>query len=298
MPETDLVALVLELEAQVATFIDDHMGRALQQVGLSILGQHDPELAQRIHDTDDLKPFSVSGLMRGERLFFGKVEVGTRTWIRLTGLSSETALALLSYARQLHLKIQAEQAPLIEIDRMPWRIVDAHLSDSHAWAGVSSYQTLIERQRQARPPESIRLRFITPTTFRSNAVNLPLPLPHLVFGGLLTRWTQFTPHRLRDLPQNQLDAYIAHHLVLSQYQLQTILVRGKQGGREIGFVGEVTYDLLRVSDHLHKHDPELEALIQAQSVWFARTIGLLADLARWSGVGRKTTTGLGMASEL
>jgi len=91
--------------------------------------------------------------------------------------------------------------------------------------------------------------------------------------------------------------FIDHHLVIRQYQLQTHMVRGKQGGQEVGFVGEVTYELLRVSDYLAKHEPELERLMQGQWAWFARTVGLLADLARWSGVGRKTPSGLGLARE-
>ncbi len=73
-----------------------------------------------------------------------------------------------------------------------------------------------------------------------------------------------------------------------------MLIRGKQGGKEVGFVGSVGYELARTSAHLRDHDPELEALLQQEAVWFARTLGLLAEFAFYSGVGRKTTTGMGL----
>jgi CRISPR/Cas system endoribonuclease Cas6 (RAMP superfamily) len=65
----------------------------------------------------------------------------------------------------------------------------------------------------------------------------------------------------------------------------------------MGFTGQVTYELLPESDHLQKHNPDLEAVIQANYRWFALTLALLADFAFYSSIGRKTTTGMGMARE-
>lgn len=139
-----------------------------------------------------------------------------------------------------------------------------------------------------------KIHLFIPPTFRSQMVNMPLPTPSLVFGSLLARWMNFTAHRLRDLPQDQVTVFIQHHILISQHNIHTQLVRGKQGGKEIGFVDEVVYELAYKSDYLGKHEPELEAMLRDEHIWFARAIDLLADFAVYSSIGRKTTTGMGV----
>lgn len=154
---------------------------------------------------------------------------------------------------------------------------------------------MIDRQANSTPAKSIRLEFLSPTTFRSQSVNMPIPTPSLVFGSLLARWMSFTAHRLRDLPQDQVMGFIQHHILMSQHNIRTQLVRGKQGGKEIGFVGHVVYELARKSDYLHKQNPQVESILRNEYIWFARTLDLLADFSVYSGIGRKTTTGMGVA---
>jgi CRISPR-associated endoribonuclease Cas6 len=289
----DLVSLVLELAALMPTYIDNHMGRAVQQFGLDLLAQVDADLAQRIHDLDDLKPFTVSGLMDHQGITYGSIQAGDRRWIRLTGLSAQVSAVLLHYHQISSERLKSAERVTIELDRLPWKLERVHVAD-HLWAGTNSYQSLIDWHTRAQPADELRLTFFTPTTFRSQTVNFPIPSPTLVMGSLLSRWIAFTSHQLRDLPQEPLDAFIAHHLLIQQYQLQTDLVRGKQGSKEIGFYGQVTYAITRKSDYLAKNQPEMEALLQREHRWLARTVALLAEFAFYSGVGRKTTTGMGM----
>jgi CRISPR/Cas system endoribonuclease Cas6 (RAMP superfamily) len=132
--------------------------------------------------------------------------------------------ALSAYYDSIQNQLHRDERVTLQMDHIDWLITAIH-KESHAWAGRSSYQTLI--QRQLIPPTRLTFHFVTPTTFRSQTVNMPLPLPALVFGSLLSRWSLFTPHRLRDLPQDQLDMFIAHHVVIAHHKLQTALVRGK-----------------------------------------------------------------------
>ena len=202
---------------------------------------------------------------------------------------------LLTYTGQTCYLLENGTALQIELDRLPWQITALHVDDrEHLWAGKTTYQALIERHTPAKPASKLDMTFASAITFRSQRVNMPLPLPSLVFGSLLSRWTAFTAHRLRDLLPEQLDTYIDHHVLLSRHEIRTTLIRGKQGGKEVGFVGSAGYELARRSDHRLHHDPELENLLQQEGVWFARTLGLLAELAFYSGVGRKTTTGMGI----
>lgn len=294
MEEIDLAALVVEVKALDARTITNHLGRALLHVGLLAIGHSNPDLATRLHALEDQKPFTVSGLMGAKGILYGKVMPGDRAWFRITGLSQEVAAALLAYHATIQAQLQANTPEIVDLDRMAWEITAVHIEGTD-WANCSSYQALI--QRQLIPPTHLTFNFVTPTTFRSQSVNMPLPLPALVFGSLLTRWTMFTPHRLRDLPQDQLDVFIAHHVVICQHALQTALIRGKQSSKEIGFTGQVTFELLPESEHLQKHNPDLEAHIQREYRWFALTLALQSDFAFYSSIGRKTTTGMGMARD-
>ena len=294
MYPTDLIAWVLACRPLAPMRIQNHMGRAVQQFGLTHIGQFNPDLAQSLHDDDDKKPFTVSGLMDKSGVLLGDVNVGTSAWIRLTGLSSDIAQVLMQSHKQMSQHLAGDTPVLIELDRTAWLVTGTHI-DGHTWAGNGSYQGLIERQANSTPAKKTHLSFLSPTTFRSQTVNVPLPTPSLVFGSLLSRWMSFTAHRLIDLPHDQVTAFIQHHVLISQHNIRTQLVRGKQGGKEIGFVGDVVYELAHKSDYLHNHNPSLEALLRDEHIWFARTLDLLADFAVYSGIGRKTTTGMGMA---
>jgi CRISPR-associated endoribonuclease Cas6 len=276
----ELGVLRFRLHALKETFIDQHMGRAVQQFGLTLIGDSNPDLAKSIHDQTAEKPFTVSPLMRGKMGVKGKVSENDELWIQLTALNAPLVLALEMYRRT--------SPTMIELDRQHWRV------EGVSWTHLSSYQQLMDAHRHSTPREEIAFLFASAATFRSNGVNMPLPTPSLVFGSLLSRWDTFTSHRLHDMPREQVMAFINHHLLLSRHKIETVLYRGKQGGKEIGFVGQATYDLTRKSEHLEKHDPQTEALLRKEYVWMARTINLLCDFAVFSGVGRKTTTGMGM----
>lgn len=295
--EPDLVALVLEIRALVPTHIANHMGRAVQHFGLMVLNETDPDLAQEIHDRDDLKPFTVSGFMTDDGLFFGDVNEGDQLWIRITGASQAVSTALIAYQEKIHKQLASQQKVIVRLNHLPWAVAGICM-DEHLWAGNFTYATFVERHRNARPPCEVTLQFLSPTTFNSMGANTPLPLPPLVFGSLLSRWIAFTDHRLRDLPDNQLDAFFEHHISIIRYSTATEQIRGKARRSVVGFSGEVCYEIHRKSTHLQKHQPELEALLRREHRWFARTVGLLADFAFYSGIGRKTATGMGTAREI
>ena len=289
----DLAALILYLRVPRPMHIYNHMGRAIFQLGLMLLNATDEALAVDIHDESAEKPFTVSGLMRGDSVHFGDLETGDACWLRFTALSASTVAALDAY-RQVTLACLTENQPIyVEIDRVLWEVTAAVWDDS-VLPGLMSYQHLIERHQSVMPAQAHTLNFRSATTFRSNGAILPLPRPELVFGSLLNRWIAFTSHRLRDLPQDQLMVFLMHHVVISSYRTETALYKGKKGVTELGFTGEVTFEVLPRSEFLRKREPTLEAALRREGIWFARTVNLLADFAYYSGVGRKTTNGMGM----
>jgi CRISPR-associated endoribonuclease Cas6 len=124
-------------------------------------------------------------------------------------------------------------------------------------------------------PKEIKLFFYTPTTFRQGDIDLPLPVPSLVFRGLLTRWNAFSP-----ISAPLLRETIDRRIALSSADIQTRMFF--DGRSHIpGFVGEVTFRILRNTSHTE-----------------AQAIAALADFAFYAGIGRKTTHGMGLVRRL
>lgn len=103
----ELAALVIELRASRNTHLANHMGRAVQQAGLRLLGESDPDVAQHIHDLPDEKPFTVSPLMQGAQSLYGDVNTDAPAWIRLTGLRADVAHALVASYDRLKARLDA-----------------------------------------------------------------------------------------------------------------------------------------------------------------------------------------------
>ena len=121
----------------------------------------------------------------------------------------------------------------------------------------------------------IRLHFCTPTAFRQGDLDLPLPLPRLVFRGLLTRWNAFAPI---PLPLN--GETIERSVALSHARIET---RTFFDGRSHipGFVGPVEFRILRSAP--------------AESI---PALHALAEFAFFAGIGRKTTHGMGLVRRI
>ena len=93
----DLAALRLDLRALDTFPVTDHMGRAVNQAGLTLVGVSNPPLANALHDPDEGKPLTASGLMRGDAPLIGRVEAGSTAWIRFTAFSADTTASLIAY---------------------------------------------------------------------------------------------------------------------------------------------------------------------------------------------------------
>jgi len=142
------------------------------------------------------------------------------------------------------------------------------------WSGSETYAELAQRHQLApRPAAKVRLEFISPTAFKSHEVQNPLPLPGLVFGNLVERWNAFCPAELQLDPA--LRQYSEEAVVVSSFHLDSQVLPQKGSTVMIGAVGRVTYTALG-----------------GDRYWFA-ALQMLADYAFYSGVGMKTTMGMG-----
>jgi CRISPR-associated endoribonuclease Cas6 len=129
---------------------------------------------------------------------------------------------------------------------------------------------LIDRAFQQR--RKLKLRFLTPTSFSQGKIDLPLPLPHLVFQSYMKRFEKF--YQVAFLPDfaEQVEYYVG---ISNMKQIKTAVIQTKRV-RLIGFTGDVLFEI-------HSKAPP-ELIFQ---------LNLLADFAFFCGTGKKTTSGMG-----
>jgi CRISPR-associated endoribonuclease Cas6 len=113
---------------------------------------------------------------------------------------------------------------------------------------------------------------LTPTSFSKGDVDLPLPLPRLVFQSYLKRFNEF--HDFAFLP-DFVELVDLHTGIAELNRIRTDTIKTKKVTL-IGFTGEVSFEI-------SKHAP-LELVCQ---------MNLLADFAFFCGTGKKTTVGMG-----
>lgn len=138
------------------------------------------------------------------------------------------------------------------------------------WTQYFSYEELLNMA--SRTSRQISLKFLTPTSFGRGDVDLPLPIPRLVFQSYLKRFQEF--HAFEFLPDllEQIDFYTG---VARLNRLHTDTITTKKVTLR-GFVGEVSFEISKKAP--------------ANLIW---QMHLLADFAFFCGTGKKTTVGMG-----
>jgi CRISPR-associated endoribonuclease Cas6 len=280
--KTDLLSLLLTLRAQTPGPVDTPTwwGRAAHALLLEVVRGADPQLAQRLHEDNSMRPFTASTLMG--RFPGHKLDPGERYNLRLTSLEPGLSGLLLEAAQNGPLT----PGSLVELERLPFRVEavlpgpDATLEQPpiHPWAGMDSYQELGAAYLLARqpPPRRLELQFTSPTTFKSGGMHVPVPLPELVFGSLLERWNRFAPIQFPEEGRR----YAAECLALGRYRLSSRVAPLKAGGLRVGAVGDVQYTCLNYDRY-----------------WMS-VMAVLAAYARYAGAGAGTSMGLGQCRRI
>jgi CRISPR-associated endoribonuclease Cas6 len=263
---------------------------------LDILRQVDPELSQKLHDTRGKgarQPFTVSPLMglpkgSGVRSYQTSgvqsrrwdspdseiyLREGWECWQRVTILDDTLFKTFIDYF------MSASQRKLPEI-----RLGDGHFlvreilttPGSHPWAGYIGLEEL-QKRLDDPAPQRFCFEFHSPTSFKLQDKQVAtLPTARLVFGSLATAWKALTGED----HVRAVETYAEQNLDIGAYHLRRerlILHNNPQ----LGAVGTVEFINSDKADH-----PT------------ARALNLLADLAFYTGLGRKTAQGMGMVSRV
>jgi CRISPR-associated endoribonuclease Cas6 len=244
------------------------LGRATHAIFLDWVRGVAPAAATALHAAEPLKPFTTGLLEEGVRL-----DAAGTSWLpdrlyhlRFTSFSPELSALL----RERVLPARPERVRLEQGEGRVEAVYTA--AGEHPWAGQTTYEALAREHLLATrpPPARLALGFDAPTTFRVAGRHVPLPLPELVYGSLLERWNAWAPVRLDE----GLRARATSALAVAYHRLQSRQVRFGDS-QQVGFVGQCAYVAI-------ERDADL-----------LRQLGILTAFAFWSGVGHRTTMGLG-----
>lgn len=259
-------------------------GPAVQGMFLHLLEDVDPTVVRRLHEDHRYRPYTLSPLGLGEPTpnpfqegnmrqgFQGfrlsrsrRIVAGTPCYLRIT-LLEDTLFPTFSqyFLRRPEPTFRLGQTEFVVTN------VQGSSGDDNSWSAYCSYPDLIERA--SHTDRRIALSFLTPTSFSAGDVDLPLPLPRLVFRSFMKRFEEF--YHVAFLPdfEEQVERYAG---ISNLWHVNTDIIKAKKVYL-LGFTGRVTYDIHR------KASPDL-----------VFQMNLLADYAFFCGTGKKTTVGMG-----
>lgn len=280
MPPDDLYALIINVTASADAPLRQSHGRLAHAMFFNIVEQVDPALAALLHAPNSRRPFTVSPLVGFGAPQRGRLHVraGQCGWLRVTLFDRLLFETFIAYF------LQPGSRPVVRLAEAHFLVTEIlTLAQSDPWAGSTTLAALWDGwEAETTLPDRLMLEFCTPTSFNrklgADGQPLPhrqtvaLPLPEFVFGGLATLWDLLTGQETTDAVR----AYALDYMTVGRHQIETVMVDLDNGKRQVGFVGPVTFELLG------KWPPAL-----------ARHIQRLADLAFYTGVGSKTTHGMG-----
>ena len=261
-----LASFAIQIRPEQNAFLPLSLGSTLHALFLALITDSQPELARQLHSDQPVKPFTVSPL-EGKFARTGShlVALSDNTyWFRFTVLTEEVFTALNKtllgkFTSKSRINLNGNDFSLASVTLEP--TVD------NAWGGISSFEEIYE---DAATEPDISFLFYSPTAFRHKRMNLPLPTPSLIWSSLWEKWNAFAPIAI----SSEFKDYADEHIALARYNLRTRMINLADAG-QVGFTGKCQYLCLSRDSH-----------------WL-RQMNALADFALYSGVGAKTTMGMG-----
>ena len=270
-------SLILNLTPKSPIYPQFLTGRHLHALFLTLVSSVDKDLGTHLHNSTADKAFTLSPLQitknspipkavkRGSILqsqHQKMIPTGTPCWWRISLLDDE----LFGKLTQLWLNLNPQQ---------PWHLGSADLyitsiqgtpQSTQPWANACTYTQLYQQASDSE--RIISINFATPTAWRQGKYDTTLPTRESVFKSLLSRWNKYSKIEFEEI---NLDSIFPSFI-----NIHTEIVPDSRS-KFIGVVGEVSYRIMG----------DVEAIKIKQ-------INALADFALYSGIGRKTTMGMGM----
>ena len=290
----ELFSLLLRLHPIASGEVAVGAGNQVQAAFLDMVRQGDAALAEWLHRPNQRRPYTV-GLLQGfnhltpgqleearTRQQLVAVQPGQTYWLRITMLDgtlfSSFAQFLIAKSRALVVRIGEARFELS-------RLVSTPEPDAtgRSWVAYASFEELhVLRAAQ----KLYAFEFATPTAFSmgqkpwGKLLKL-FPEPAYVFEGLARQWEAFAPAHVRleasGLSPRAIAAWCEEQVIVARYTLESSYMPSSKFG-QAGFQGKIVYEVKGIPT-------------AAEAQWLT----VLARFALFSGIGYKTTIGMGQA---
>lgn len=221
-----------------------------------------PLLAGLLHDMKAPPPYSLSPVWRQQS--GNRIKAGESCCLRLGILHPYLEETFLE---GLESGIWNDPLRLGNLDFI-MEDINWGAQEGNCWSGRESYKKLLEAG--APPKGKIHLSIESPLAFKKGDLHYPLPEPQLIINSLRRRWNHYSGMHIPD------DALAdCSGVSFASLKLSTQKYALREGGSINGSMGKLTF--------IFRGDKETVAL------WHT-----LLGFAFYSGIGVKTTQGMGM----
>ncbi|MGC9770988.1 CRISPR-associated endoribonuclease Cas6 [Fervidobacterium islandicum] len=242
--------------------INHYAGKKIHGWFFKVLKQADEVVSSILHSNISDKSFTVSSFLGHNVSKPIQIEKGKNYTIRITLLEDRIFELFTNQVFEEKLK----NAP-VQIENVEFTVEGYTLDQTHKWSGFISEEELFKIDHSER---IIKMKFYTPTCFRIGDLHLREPDPEKVFTSILRKFNKYSSikidesiaERFKEIKIKEQDT-IQKRVYFPNFYIQ-------------GFVGTVVFEV-----------PDDEKLLLAAHV--------LSEFAFYSGVGYKSTMGLGQA---
>ena len=266
---TVFYSVLLKLNSENETCISPTQGYHAYALFLNLIRQSNPDLAEKLHRSDRVKPFTLSSLQGKFKSVDKSLQLfpGAEYSLRLTFLNEETFCHFMDAIYQNGGKILRLESAVFSVKQLLVNPQDS------PWCRCQNSEELVDK---AALEYKIQLDFASVTTFRSGGKrNILFPEPSVLFSSLLSKWQELSPLKFDpDLSE------AFRRIALTSYKLETHILHFN-GYQETGFKGKCIFTL----------DKGLADTA-------VKSLNALADFAFYCGSGAKTTMGMGQTRRI
>jgi len=202
----------------------------------------DVHLAESLHRPSGRRPYTLSGLMdEAWRPLSPRTPPRAVAFMRVTALRADLEALL----RTRLLPLWRMGGLRLRLGRKGFRLAAvATTPEEHPWAGEATWEELFAQGRAAQQP-LVRLLFASPTAFRAQGSDIPLPLPEHMVRSWALAWNTWAPAAFH-LPPTGIEDLGRWVRVQRLWGVHTRHWPrpASKGGGSVGFMGEVDLRLL------------------------------------------------------
>ncbi|MEL7495835.1 MAG: CRISPR-associated endoribonuclease Cas6 [Cyanobacteria bacterium J06554_11] len=247
-------------------------GRHLHALFLDLVRSQAPDLANLLHGQTTHKSFTLSPLQthlhaqqNPNTLQWSHnraIPAGTPCWWRITLLDDSLFMQLAS----LWLGLSSQQQWHLGGSPLQIARVTGTRQADQPWASYLSYEQLYEEASDRN--RKLHFRLCSPVTFRISDYDSSLPTRDRVFKSLLKRWNHYSQIPFPD--------DIIEHIFPAAYNIRSDIAIDSRS-KLIGCIGDITFQILGKD-------------ISPKTI---QQINALAQFSLFTGIGRKTSMGMG-----